>query len=35
LEHGVQIEIVNAERENRLYKALKGEAVTGTTIKPW
>ncbi len=35
LEYGVQIEIVNAERENRLYKALKGEAVTGTTIKPW
>jgi len=34
LEHGVQIEIVNAGRENRLYKALKGEPVTGTTIKP-
>lgn len=35
LEHGVQIEIVNAGREKRLYKALKGETVTGTTIKPW
>ncbi len=34
LERGVQIEIVNARRADRLYKALRGERTKGTKIKP-
>lgn len=34
LERGIQIEMVNAGKANRLYKALKGEKVRGTKIKP-
>jgi isopentenyl phosphate kinase len=34
LEQGVQIQMVNARRRHRLYKALKGESVRGTTITP-
>ena len=34
LEHGVQIEMVNARKAKRLCKALKGERVRGTKIKP-
>ncbi|MFX0096001.1 MAG: hypothetical protein ACFFBD_29955, partial [Candidatus Hodarchaeota archaeon] len=34
LEHGIQIEMVNARKRRRLYKALKGERVRGTKMKP-
>jgi len=33
VEHGIRTIIVNATKPNRLYKALKGEKVVGTTIE--
>lgn len=35
LEHGISIKMVNAGKASCLYKALKGEKVKGTEIKPW
>ena len=34
LEEGVEVEIVNAKRVNRLYKALLNQEVIGTKIEP-
>jgi isopentenyl phosphate kinase len=33
VEMGIQVKIVNASKQNRIYKALLGEEVEGTTIE--
>lgn len=35
LEEGVVIKIINAKKSNRLYRALRNEAVVGTELRPW
>lgn len=34
VEHGVEVQMINAKKVNYLYKALKGEKVRGTKISP-